>query len=190
MRRRADGHGDRARALQLLDGEQDLALADRRVDLDVDQVGLERRQARLPAAAEDLHRRPSPDRPPASPARFRMQRDRAQEALEARDPVTALDAVVGPRAAAASVLQLLVEVGAGAPRGRTGIPSRARAIVSRPRSARSLPARSSKTLASERRRSRARTEAPVIQSTIRAATNRAATTPTCTPIGTRVPESG
>ena len=33
--------------VELLDGEQHLLLADRRVDLDVDQVGLERRQARL-----------------------------------------------------------------------------------------------------------------------------------------------
>ena len=57
----------------------DLLLADRGVDLDVDQVGLERRQARLPAGGSPASRRPDGA---ASPV-VRMQQDRAQEALEA-----------------------------------------------------------------------------------------------------------
>ena len=56
-RRGANRHGDRALAGELLDREQHLLLADRRVDLDVDQVGLERRQARFASSVVRLARR-------------------------------------------------------------------------------------------------------------------------------------
>ncbi len=98
---------------QLLDGEQDLTLPDGRVDLDVDQFPLERRQARLPAAMEiSIATRLRIGRRNA--ARFGMQQDRPQEAIEADDPVTALDAVMGPEGRGGPILQPLVKVGAGA----------------------------------------------------------------------------
>ena len=143
--------------------------------------------ARPAAAGGSRHRGPRPAPALGVPRRTRMQQDRAQEALEARDQVTALDAGMGrERGGWPRFFSFRSRSTRRVPRGRTGIRPHGR-CVSRPRSARSLPARSSNILASDRRCSRARTEAPVIQSTTSAATNRAATTPTCTPIGTRDP---
>ena len=174
----ADRHRDRAARLQLLDGEQHLPLADRGIDLDVDQVGLERRQARL--AAIRLGRALVPPSRPLSSGPFRSAA--CQEAPEPLDQVAALDAFVWQRrpASADSSRSSLARDCSSGKSGNSPAPGDDRAPV-----ASSLPARSSRPLASDRRRSRATTEAPVVQSTTSAATNKAATTPTWTPIGTR-----
>ena len=90
-RRGANRHGDRALAGEFLDREQDLLLADRRIHLDVDQVGLPWRQARF-ASSDGLLARTCFFSSASVSDRAVAQEHRAEEALETQDKISPLNA--------------------------------------------------------------------------------------------------